>query len=518
MKLSSASIRVQVMTLLVMSLVLMTVLALTGYKGLLSVGGIAEHYREESAPRLAASAKLKDAVNLRAVGARNLVLLTDASALAEQHQLVTQAHQTIQETLRGLRAGLTPGSDQAMEDLLAKVEAAEAAYGPVALSIVDMATQGQREAAESAIAEKCEPLLKELLAAVKAFADYEAAQSAQEFELLVQVDQRAAWTLLITGGFSVLLMLGLGFYIARGMIYNARRAVDAMAELATGNLSVRVDVQGNSEPEQVLKSVNLVAGKLSAALSQVQQAATEIGTASSEIAQGSQDLSNRTEAAAGALEETAAALEELTANVHSSLSGAERANQMAGGAATLSGHSSAIMDQMVQMMQGIDESSRRISDITAVIDGISFQTNLLALNAAVEAARAGEQGRGFAVVAGEVRNLAHRSFEAAKEIRELIATSSQRVEAGNNLVRKVAESIVETTHQSQEVRAIVADMARTSAAQSEGLDQINVAVVQMDQTTQQNAALVEEAAAAAEMLRRQTDRLHATMAEFQFAA
>jgi methyl-accepting chemotaxis protein-1 (serine sensor receptor) len=512
MKLSSASIRVQVMTLLVMSLVLMTVLALTGYKGLLSVGGIAEHYREESAPRLAASAKLKDAVNLRAVGARNLVLLTDASALAEQHQLVTQAHQTIQETLRGLRAGLPPGSDQAMEDLLAKVEAAEAKYGPVALSIVDMATQGQREAAQSAIAEKCEPLLKELLAAVKAVSEYEAAQSAQEFELLVQIDQRAAWTLLITGGFSVLLMLGLGFYIARGMIYNARRAVDAMAELATGNLSVRVDVQGNSEPEQVLKSVNLVAGKLSAALSQVQQAATEIGTASSEIAQGSQDLSNRTEAAAGALEETAAALEELTANVHSSLSGAERANQMAGGAATLSGHSSAIMDQMVQMMQGIDESSRRISDITAVIDGISFQTNLLALNAAVEAARAGEQGRGFAVVAGEVRNL------AAKEIRELIATSSQRVEAGNNLVRKVAESIVETTHQSQEVRAIVADMARTSAAQSEGLDQINVAVVQMDQTTQQNAALVEEAAAAAEMLRRQTDRLHATMAEFQFAA
>ncbi|XAH21513.1 methyl-accepting chemotaxis protein [Xylophilus sp. GW821-FHT01B05] len=296
-----------------------------------------------------------------------------------------------------------------------------------------------------------------------------------------------------------------------------RKAMDASAQIAAGNLAVDVDVRGKDEVSQLLQALAHMRDSLAKVVGGVRANAESVATASAQIAQGNNDLSARTEQQASALEETAASMEQLGSTVRQNADNARQANQLALNASTVAIQGGEVVSEVVDTMKGINDSSRRIADIIGTIDGIAFQTNILALNAAVEAARAGEQGRGFAVVAAEVRSLAQRSADAAKEIKGLISASVERVELGTALVDKAGATMTEVVTAIRRVTDIMGEISAASAEQSAGVGQVSEAVTQMDQATQQNAALVEESAAAAASLRGQAEELVRAVAVFQLA-
>ena len=291
----------------------------------------------------------------------------------------------------------------------------------------------------------------------------------------------------------------------------------ALAErVARGDLSQPVTVRAGDDAS-LMAQLKHMQDSLSSVVSHVRTGAHGVATASTQISAGNHDLSGRTESQASALEQTAASMEELSATVRQNADNARQANELAQSARTVAEHGGEVVNQVVQTMKGMDESAHRIADIIGVIDGIAFQTNILALNAAVEAARAGEQGRGFAVVAGEVRALAGRSAEAAKEIKQLITASVERSEAGAALVDQAGTTMQEVVAGVRRVTDLMSEISAASNEQSQGVSQIGAAVTQMDQATQQNAALVEEMAAAASSLNQQADALVQTVAVFQLA-
>ena len=308
----------------------------------------------------------------------------------------------------------------------------------------------------------------------------------------------------------------LGAVIAR---VTRRLAVvrDALEDIASGDgdLTRRLSVQGKDELTQIARAFNHFTDKIASVLVRIRESSETVRHASTEIASGNQDLSARTEQQASSLEETAAAMEQLTATVQHNAENARQARQLASSASDIATHGGTVVDQVVRTMGGIEQSSHRIADIIGVIDSIAFQTNILALNAAVEAARAGEQGRGFAVVASEVRTLAQRSATAAKEIKALIDDSVGQVDAGSRLVQDAGATMGKVVESVQRVTAIVTEISNASQEQSTGIAEIGTAVSQMDQSTQQNAALVEEATAAAQSLQQQAAQLADVVAGFR---
>jgi len=309
-----------------------------------------------------------------------------------------------------------------------------------------------------------------------------------------------------------------GLSLMRSITQPLRRAVDVTEAVAQGDLTQTVDVSGSDEISALMRAVTHMQTSLSAVVHQVRQGSESVATASAEIAQGNNDLSSRTEAQASALEQTASSMEQLSATVKQNADNAAQANQLAMSASTVAVQGGDVVARVVDTMKGINEASRKISDIISVIDGIAFQTNILALNAAVEAARAGEQGRGFAVVASEVRSLAGRSAEAAKEIKALISASVAQVEQGTTLVDQAGSTMNEVVTSIKRVTDIVAEISAASHEQSQGVSQVGEAVAQMDQATQQNAALVEQMAAAAGGLKSQAQELVQTVAVFKLGA
>ena len=314
-------------------------------------------------------------------------------------------------------------------------------------------------------------------------------------------------------------MFGLAIWLVRVMRQlggepgELKMAADAVA---SGDLAVRIPVRAG-DSGSVLAAMALMRDQLAQTVRLVRQNAESVATASSQIANGNADLSSRTEQQASSLQETASSMEQLGATVRQNADNARQANQLAASSSTVAQQGGAMVRDVVDTMRGINESSRRIADIIGVIDGIAFQTNILALNAAVEAARAGEQGRGFAVVAGEVRTLAQRSAEAAREIKALIGTSVERVEQGSALVDRTGTTMQEIVQSIARVSDIVAEITSASVEQSQGVHQVGQAVQQMDQVTQQNAALVEESAAAAASLRQQAQQLVQSVSSFRLA-
>ena len=315
--------------------------------------------------------------------------------------------------------------------------------------------------------------------------------------------------------------LALGVLITRGLTRQLggepAYAVRIAGAIAEGDLCVDIRTAGH-DSSSLLFAMKTMRDKLVGIVSQVRSGTDTIHTASSEIAQGNLDLSSRTEEQASSLEETASSMEELTSAVRQNADNARQANVLAGAASEVAGKGGAVVGQVVQTMESINASSRKIVDIISVIDGIAFQTNILALNAAVEAARAGEEGRGFAVVAAEVRNLAQRSASAAKEIKTLIGDSVEQVEIGSKLVHDAGRTMDEVVTSVRQVADIMQEITAASAEQSAGIEQVNQAVLQMDQVTQQNAALVEEAAAAAESLQDQAQALTELVGVFRLHA
>jgi methyl-accepting chemotaxis protein len=323
----------------------------------------------------------------------------------------------------------------------------------------------------------------------------------------------AAVVLLVGIVLAGLLMAVVVAALLRGLD-RVRAALDEISA-GGGDLTQRLPVDGRDEITRIAASFNLFAEKIQKILLDVRSASNSITTASGEIALGAQDLSQRTEQTASNLQQTSSSMEQLTGNVRQTADAAQTANQLASSASSAAAKGGEVVSQVVSTMDEINSSSKKINDIIGVIDSIAFQTNILALNAAVEAARAGEQGRGFAVVASEVRSLAQRSASAAKEIKTLIGESVGKVETGSRLVEAAGNSMSDIVASVQRVTDIIGEITAAASEQSQGIGQVNVAVVQLDQMTQQNAALVEESAAAAESLKDQAQRLTEIVSVFK---
>jgi methyl-accepting chemotaxis protein len=303
--------------------------------------------------------------------------------------------------------------------------------------------------------------------------------------------------------------------LVRAIVNPVDATIAQFQRIANGDLTSRIDVTSDNEMGRLAAALRKMQESLIGTVNAVRQGTESIDTGVSEIAAGNADLSQRTEEQAASLEETAASIEELTSTVKQTADNAKQASSLAQGASSLAAQGGDLTEQVVGTMHGIVDDSRRIADIVGVIEGIAFQTNILALNAAVEAARAGEQGRGFAVVASEVRSLAQRSAAAAKEIKGLIDESTARVQAGSQLVERSGSTMAEIVDAIARVSSIMGEIAAAAIEQSTGIDQVNLAVAQMDEVTQQNAALVEQAAAAASSLEDQARRLSSAVAVFQ---
>jgi len=352
---------------------------------------------------------------------------------------------------------------------------------------------------------------------IKAIAELQAASTERNVKLVDAMKSSADQASLLVVLFGVVALVGslvFAWFVQRRLVVDLAAGSQAAQRVAQGDLSHQPDSRASDEIGDLVRAIGGMVAQLRGTISSVQQASESIGNASSEIATGNLDLSQRTEQTASSLQQAASAMVELTATVRQSADSAATANQLATSAAQVAQRGGSVVAQVVHTMDEINTSSKKIADIIGVIDGIAFQTNILALNAAVEAARAGEQGRGFAVVAGEVRSLAQRSAEAAREIKGLIGNSVAKVEAGARQVQDAGATMSEIVASVQRVTDVIGEISAATSEQSQGLGQVNGTVAELDQMTQRNAALVEQSAAAADSMRDEAKRLAAMVATF----
>ena len=461
-----------------------------------------------------------DALQWQSLTSMN-VARTLAIAKSEGHDGVKQHFEPMMKAtsaqITELQKGLEAQGAEEDKALFAEIAAKRKHYvdsRSAIFNLLDIGDPGAMEALDSVLM----PAAQDYLAAIQR---YEERQRALAQASVRQSDanmSNAQWALLVLG--AVCLVAGgvMSYAITRTIVAPLLQVAKVTREIAAGDLTHQVEVRGNDEVAETLRAVSEMQASLQRLVGDVRAATDSITIASSEVAAGSQDLSGRTEQAASNLQETASSMEQIAGTVQHSSDSARTANQLASGAAAAASQGGEVVGRVVSTMDAISEGSRRIADIIGVIDGIAFQTNILALNAAVEAARAGEQGRGFAVVASEVRALAHRVAEAAKEVKTLINASVEQVDAGSSLVHEAGASMGQIVDAVQRVSDVMGEISAAASEQTDGIRQVNMAVNHLDQMTQQNAALVEQSAAAAESLKDQAARLSQVVSVFKLPA
>ncbi|RQQ21733.1 methyl-accepting chemotaxis protein [Burkholderia stagnalis] len=463
---------------------------------------------------------IRTAVDKRAIAARDILFVSSAAEIHAERSEAVKAHEEVREKLGQLQQMLSSADDASLKakELAENIASVEDRYGPVALAIVQAATENRREDAIRMINEQCRPLLVALINATNAYSEYTHGRATKMIEEASEELSRQRTLLIAICLGSVVAAVVAGLLITRSLT----RALGAepvqlrevTRQVAKGDLRSVENAVG-APMGSVLASIREMQGSLVALIGQVRASADNIATGSSQIASGNQDLSSRTEQQASSLQETASSMEELTSTVKQNAENAQQASALAANASEVAQKGSTVVGHVVETMNDISQSSTKVAEITGIIEGIAFQTNILALNAAVEAARAGEQGRGFAVVASEVRGLAQRSSNAAKEIKDLIAASVEKMRAGATLASEAGKTMAEVTQAVAQVTDIMREIASASGEQSRGIEQVNVAIAQMDHVTQQNAALVEEAAAASQSLEAQGRQLTQAVAFFR---
>ena len=467
---------------------------------------------DDEIPKVITLYEIKGDLNNVARATRNMVIRVDPAEIKREIAGIEEARKQIGDRLQKLGAEIKSDASKA---ILARIIESRVSYVATLSKFIDLVNAGKVDEAKTLLLGDMYAGQKSYFAALDdmiKFQDDQMDASANDAHAAVA---SMRLMLAIAMAFALVAAVLMGLWIIRAITGPINQAVGIARAVADGDLSQQFEASGNSETALLLMALKDMQTSLSRVVANVRQGSEGVSTASAEIASGNHDLSARTESQASALEQTAASMEQLSATVKQNADSARQANQLAASASTVAVKGGEVVAQVVDTMKGINDASRKIADIISVIDGIAFQTNILALNAAVEAARAGEQGRGFAVVASEVRSLAGRSAEAAKEIKTLINASVERVEQGTALVDQAGSTMTEVVSSIRRVTDLMGEISAASNEQSLGVSQVGEAVTQMDQVTQQNAALVEEMAAAASGLQSQAQDLVKVVAVFK---
>jgi methyl-accepting chemotaxis protein len=483
---------------------LLLVLTLLSFTRTTEIKNYLDKITEHHMSVISSVSEMREAAQTIAIAVRNSILLSDEEGQAAEAKRIDAAEVYYLETSKQLAGQADAGTEDLL--LLEKLEQARVANQQAVTKVLLLSKINKVEATASLLAE-IQPTQEGWLKALNAVMS---AEEKQAEDAVVEANTTYAntrWLVIIMSAAALLLGIFIAWYLTRSVVRPLHGAKRIAQHIAESDLTQEIEIRTYDETGDLMQALKTMKESLTTIVSEVRSNTDNITIASQQIAAGNRDLSSRTEQQASTLEETASSMEELTATVKQNAENAKHADQLAATASSIAVKGGHAVGEVVQTMASISTSSKKIVDIISVIEGIAFQTNILALNAAVEAARAGEQGRGFAVVAAEVRNLAQRSAAAAKEIKNLIGDSVDKVEAGSKQVDQAGATMDEVVAAVKRVTDIMYEISAASKVQSAGIEQVNQAIIQMDEVTQQNAALVEEASAAAESMRAQAQDL-----------
>ncbi len=503
-------------------LILLTAVALTGAYAVRSLGQQVQTIVQVNNVKTDLANDLRTRIDSLAIQSRSVALFAnmetdlDGSQAEAGVKLALAAEASYLKTEQQLSALLVElKASDAERALLAEVAAAAKVAIPAIREAIQQGSNRETEAAILTLINQVRPEETKMRAKVEALVVLQQKLTSEANAAVASLEQRAQLISAVLVVFALLLGGLISWQITRSVTQPIGRAVVVAERIARGDLSSEIEIRIHDETGRLLEAIRAMQARLRALVGGIREASDSIQVASHEVAAGNQDLSHRTEQTAASLQQTAQSMDQLTSTVRHSAESARQANGLADSAATVAARGGTVVAEVVSTMNEIHTSSRKIADIISVIDGIAFQTNILALNAAVEAARAGEQGRGFAVVASEVRSLAGRSAQAAKEIKDLIGANVARVERGTKLVADAGHTMTDIVSSVSKVNDTIADITASASRQSEGINDINLAIAALDQMTQQNSALVEESAAAAESLSDQASRLAQVVSTFK---
>ncbi|MET3108550.1 methyl-accepting chemotaxis protein [Oxalobacteraceae bacterium GrIS 2.11] len=492
-------------------LALLAGVAIMGIAGMSRSNEALQHIVDVNVRKMALLEDMSNSIHIVSRVIRTIALLDDETEATIQREKIQVAHEKYDEAYNAL---VKMPLDEKGKAFVASFREEAETVRPLNNKFMDMA-KTDKAAATTFLLKTTGPATSKWLDDIRAFIELQRAKSKKDEEAAATTYEQSRLLMIALSLMAAAIASAAAWLITKSVVTPITRAVAIARQVAAGDLTSTIESSSSDETGQLISALGEMGDSLKNIVGQVRSGTETISTATQQIASGNMDLSSRTEQQASALEETASSMEELTSTVKQNADNARQANNLAASASNIAIRGSAVVSQVVETMGSINDSSKKIVDIIGVIDGIAFQTNILALNAAVEAARAGEQGRGFAVVASEVRNLAQRSASAAKEIKTLIGDSVDKVNAGTQLVDQAGNTMQEIVESIRRVTDIMTEISLASSEQSAGIDQINQAITQMDDVTQQNAALVEEAASAAQSLQDQAQDLNQVVSVFK---